>query len=76
MRKKYRIKNVIVKTYHKFEAIYKNHYIKITREDDVFSFYIQVSVIDGSFVYNGYYNSTSGSISEAIEESLKGSCLI
>ena len=73
--KKYRIRNIIEKSYNEFEATYKKHLIRITREE-VFMFYIQVSNNEGIYSYDGYYDSDTGSMDEAIEQALEGAMLI
>lgn len=55
--------------------MYKKHHIKITREG-YFLFYITFTDKTGISSYDGYYNSDTASMNEAIEEALRGGMLI
>ncbi len=71
----YKIRNIIEETWDSFHAKYKRHEIIITREKN-FLFYIQVVAPSETYSYDGYYDSNTGSMDEAIEEALKGALLI
>lgn len=59
-----------------FRGKYKDHDIKILRKSDD-DFYIIVWAPDGTYTYDGWWtHNGNDKIINAIEEALKGSCLI
>lgn len=70
---------ISVNTPDKFEAIYKKYEIGIYREKDErgfgHEFYIAVIAPNGCYAYNGWWGDDSHTMTEAVAEAIKGSCI-